>query len=156
MQKSYMVKANTLQKRWYLIDAENQAPGRIAVTIATILMGKHRPWYTPHIDCGDFVIVTNIDKMKPTGKKLQKKVYYTWSYYPGGLKKTLMKDVMSKHPERILISAVRRMMPKTYLARHMLRKLKIYSGPNHPHAAQCPVVWKNDEKVTMKEVLANG
>lgn len=156
MQKSYMVKGNSLKKNWYLFDAENQVMGRLAVTIANILMGKHRPWYTPHIDTGDFVIITNVEKMKITGKKREEKVYYTWSYYPGGLKQHNMGDMMQQHPDRLLYMAVRRMMPKSPMGRKMMRKLKIYRGSKHPHTAQCPTVWKGDEKVTLKEVLVNG
>lgn len=152
MQKSYMINKNTLQKRWYLFDAENQILGRLAVQIATILMGKHRPWYTPSVDTGDFVVVVNIEKIKTTGKKLEKNMYYFWSepIYPGGLKTKKMKELSS---EKLLRLAVKRMLPKTQLARRMLRKLKIYTGPNHPHTAQCPQAWKLTDKVTLKEVL---
>ena len=155
MQKCYMVKGETLTKKWYLMDADKQTLGKMAVEIATILMGKHRPWYTPHIDTGDFVVIINAEKFKVTGKKREDKKYYSWSGYPGGLKVKTMDDILETRPERIIRAAVRRMLPKTKLGRQMLKKLKIYVGENHPHEAQNPQVWKKDQKVTLKEVLVN-
>jgi len=142
LQRSYIA-PHDMKKQWYVIDAQNQVLGRMAVTIATILMGKHRPQYTPFLDTGDFVIVTNIEKVKITGTKRQKKIYYHWTGYPGGLRQNTFAELQKKHPEEPLLLAVRRMLPKTRLGRQMLTKLKVYEGPNHPHAAQCPKTWQN-------------
>lgn len=147
-----MAKANSVKKQWYLIDAENQVLGRMAVDIANILMGKHRPWYTPHIDTGDFVVVVNTEKLKVTGKKLAHNTYYSWSGYPGGLKAKKLEDVLQQEPARVLHLAVRRMLPKSKLGRRMLKKLKIYSGPNHPHSAQNVRVWNKHANITLQEV----
>lgn len=141
-QRSYIA-PHDMKKQWYVIDAQNQVLGRLAVTIATILMGKHRPQYTPFLDTGDFVIITNIDKVKITGTKSQRKIYYWWTGYPGGLRQNTYSELKKRHPEEPLYLAVRRMLPKTRLGRQMLKKLKVYVGPNHPHAAQCPTVWQN-------------
>ena len=135
----YQAKANELQKHWYLIDAENQVVGRLAAQIAPILMGKHRPTYTPHIDTGDYVIVTNVDKVVFTGKKWQQKFYQRYSGYPGGQRDEAAWKLFQRHPERILQLAIERMMPKNKIAVHMMAKLKLYCGPNHPHQAQCPI-----------------
>ena len=112
--------------------------GRIATEIATILMGKHRPEYTPHVDCGDFVVVTNCEKVLLTGRKAQQKVKTTYSGYPGGLKTRTYAQLLQRHPERLMEDAVRRMLPKNRLGRQMLKKLKVYAGPDHPHHAQQP------------------
>ncbi len=141
IQRSYIA-PHDLKKQWYIIDATDQVLGKLAIQIALILMGKHRPIYTPFLDTGDFVIVTNIEKVKVTGKKRERKVYYTWSGYPGGLKKQTFAELQHKHPEEPLYLAVRRMLPKSRLGHKMLKKLKVYVGPNHPHAAQCPKVWQ--------------
>lgn len=142
LQKSYIAPSN-LKREWYLMDATNQILGRLAVKIAMILMGKHHPQYTPFLDTGDFIIVTNVEKVKITGRKLKGKVYYWWSGYPGGLKKKTLEELQNKHPEDPLLLAVRRMLPKSRLGRQMLKKLKVYAGPNHPHAAQQPKVWQD-------------
>ncbi|MBU0616766.1 MAG: 50S ribosomal protein L13 [Planctomycetes bacterium] len=126
------------QRRWYVVDAKDQVLGRLAVRIATVLMGKHKPIYTPHVDCGDFVIVLNAGDVKLTGKKDEGIVYQRYSGYPGGQKVVPIKRMLERHPERVLYEAVRRMLPKNRLARRMLRKLKLYTGETHSHQAQNP------------------
>jgi large subunit ribosomal protein L13 len=133
-----MAKKGELPMRWHVIDATDQVVGRLAVQIATILRGKHRPEYTPHLDTGEFVIVVNAEKIRFTGKKLLTKSYQAYSHYPGGLKQVSARDMLAKHPERILLEAVRRMVPRNRLGRQQMTKLKIYAGPNHPHQAQQP------------------
>jgi large subunit ribosomal protein L13 len=133
-----MAKADTIEQGWHLIDATDQVVGRLAVTIANILRGKHRPVYTPHLDTGEYVIVINAEKVKFTGKKWEQKTYQAYSHYPGGLKVTSAQEVLNKHPERILEAAVRRMVPRTPLGRKQMEKLKVYAGPQHPHQAQQP------------------
>ena len=140
MPKSYMAKTGEIARQWHLIDASNQVVGRLAVEIARILVGKHRPEYTPHIDTGDFVVVVNCEKVKFTGNKMNTKTYQHFTGYPDGRKVRTVKEILAKKPELVLREAVRRMMPKTTLARHQLTKLKIYAGANHPHQAQQPQV----------------
>jgi large subunit ribosomal protein L13 len=137
--KCYQAKAHELAKHWYVIDAENAVVGRLAAQIAPILMGKHRPTYTPYLDTGDYVIVTNVDKVVFTGEKWRQKFYQRYSGYPGGQKEEAAWKLFERHPERILHLAVQRMMPKNKIGRHMLLKLKLYVGPDHPHQAQCPI-----------------
>jgi large subunit ribosomal protein L13 len=137
--KCYQAKTGELQKHWYLIDAENQVVGRLAAQIAPILMGKHRPTYTPHIDTGDYVIVTNVDKVVFTGDKWRQKTYQRYSGYPGGQRDEAAWKLFERQPERILQLAIERMMPKNKIGVHMMLKLKLYTGPNHPHQAQCPI-----------------
>lgn len=139
---TFMAKPATISRRWLLIDAADQVVGRLAVQIANILRGKHRPEYTPHTDTGEFVIVINADKLRFTGKKMQTKTYSWYTRYPGGLKTVLARDVMKNHPERILEEAVKRMVPRTKLGRQQMTKLKIYAGTSHPHQAQQPVEFK--------------
>jgi large subunit ribosomal protein L13 len=139
---TFMAKPGAIEQRWFLIDATDQVVGRLAVQIATILRGKHRPQYTPHFDTGEFVIVINAEKIRFTGKKWDDKVYQSYSHYPGGLKITKAKDVLAKHPERILIDAVRRMVPRNRLGRQQMTKLKVYAGGSHPHQAQQPQEFK--------------
>jgi large subunit ribosomal protein L13 len=134
----YQAKAGQLAKQWYLIDASGQVVGRLAAQIAPILMGKHRPTYTPHVDTGDYVIVTNVEKVVFTGKKWDQKQYQRYSGYPGGQRNEAAWTLFERRPERILELAIRRMMPKNRLGRHMLQKLKLYVGAEHPHQAQCP------------------
>jgi large subunit ribosomal protein L13 len=136
--KCYQAKAGELSHRWYVIDASGQVVGRLAAQIAPILMGKHRPTYTPHIDTGDYVIVTNVDKVVFTGNKWQEKTYQRYSGYPGGQRDEAAWKLFQRRPERILELAIQRMMPKNKLGRHMMDKLKLYTGPDHPHQAQCP------------------
>lgn len=135
---TFMAKKGQVSQRWFVIDATDQVVGRLAVRIATILRGKHRPEYTPHVDTGEFVVVINASKLRFTGKKLETKVYQSYSHYPGGLKKVSAKELMAKKPDRILKAAVQRMVPRTPLGRQMMTKLKIYAGSSHPHQAQQP------------------
>jgi large subunit ribosomal protein L13 len=137
-----MPKPDQISRRWLLIDATDQVVGRLAVQIANILRGKHRPEYTPHLDTGEFVIVINAEKVRFTGKKLQTKTYRWYTRYPGGLKVVQARDVLEKHPERILTEAVKRMVPRNKLGRQQMTKLKIYAGSSHPHQAQQPVEFK--------------
>lgn len=139
---TFMATPATVSRRWLVIDAKDQVVGRLAVTVANILRGKHRPEYTPHIDTGEFVIVVNADKVRFTGKKLQTKTYHWYTRYPGGYKTATAKEWMDKHPERILTEAVKRMVPRNRLGRAMMTKLKVYAGPTHPHQAQQPVELK--------------
>jgi large subunit ribosomal protein L13 len=137
---TFMAKQGDVPQNWHLIDAADQVVGRLAVRIATILRGKHRPEYTPHVDTGEFVIVVNVEKIKLTGKKWQTKSYQHYTRYPGGLKEVGALELREKHPERILLEAVRRMVPRNRLGRQQMTKLKIYAGPSHPHQAQQPKV----------------
>jgi len=139
--KSYMAKPGELIKKWYILDAEGKVLGRLAVEAATILRGKHRPTYTPHVDTGDHVIVINADKIVLTGNKLQKKNLIRHSGYPGGLKVTSYATVMSTRPELAVRKAIVGMLPHNRLGADMARKLKVYSGPDHPHQAQLPEAW---------------
>jgi large subunit ribosomal protein L13 len=127
-----------LERKWYLVDATDVPLGRLASQVAKILMGKHKPTYTPHVDTGDFVIIINASKVKLTGKKLDQKIYYRYSGYPGGLKERTAREMLQKHPERVIKLAVKRMLPKTRLGAKMLKKLKIFTGPEHIHEAQKP------------------
>jgi large subunit ribosomal protein L13 len=140
--KTYHAKHEDMVKDWYLIDAEGQVLGRLASEIARRLRGKHKPIYTPYVDTGDFVIVVNAGKVSLTGKKMSDKVYYHHSGYPGGLKETSVGKMLQDNPEKVLLFAVRGMLPKNSLGRKMLKKLKIYTGNDHPHEAQCPQVIK--------------
>src|SRR5262245_47180172 len=135
---TFMAKPGEVEQRWFVVDATDQVVGRLAVRIANILRGKHRPEYTPHIDTGEYVIVINAARIKFTGKKWEQKTYQSYSHYPGGLKIVSARDVRDKHPERILETAVRRMVPRNRLGRQQMKKLKIYAGPSHPHQAQQP------------------
>ncbi len=137
---TYMAKKETVERRWFVIDAAGKPLGRTAVKAATILRGKHRPEYTPHVDCGEFVIIINADKAVLTGKKLENKYYYHHSGYIGGLKKIQYKTLMQNRPEKAMELAVRRMLPDNTVGRKTLTRLKIYAGPEHRHEAQKPVV----------------
>ncbi|MCS7166436.1 MAG: 50S ribosomal protein L13 [Gemmatales bacterium] len=153
---SYMAKPGEVERRWYLVDATNQVVGRLAVVLARILLGKHKPQYTPHVDTGDFVVVVNAEKVRFTGKKWDQ-VYYEWfSGYPGGRKLRSAKEMLRRNPTKILREAVRRMLPKNKLARRQLRKLKIYAGPNHPHQAQQPVPLPITDKTWAPPVPQHG
>jgi len=138
MIKTFIAKKEDVQRDWYVIDATDKVLGRMASRIAMILQGKTKPIYTPHVDTGDFVVVTNAEKIKLTGNKMKEKVYYTHSGYPGGFKEIPIKKWMEKHPDRIVTLAVKRMLPKTKLGSAMLKKLKVYAGPDHSHEAQQP------------------
>lgn len=139
---TFMAKKGQLPQRWFVIDATDRVVGRLAVQIATILRGKHRPEYTPHVDTGEFVVVINAEKLRFTGKKLETKTYQAYTHYPGGLKTVSAKNLMATKPDRILRAAVKRMVPRTPLGRQMMTKLKIYAGPSHPHQAQQPEALK--------------
>ena len=136
--RSYCAKPGEVEQRWYHVDAADQVLGRLAVKVATVLMGKHKPTYTPHVDTGDFVVITNAARVRVTGSKAQTMSYPRYSYYPGGYKEIPYERMMQDHPERIVREAVRRMLPKSTLGRHMLAKLKVYACEDHPHAAQQP------------------
>jgi large subunit ribosomal protein L13 len=137
-QRSYQAKAGDLKPNWHLVDADGQNLGRMANKIAVLLMGKHKPGYTPHVDTGDFVVVTNCEKVVVTGRKSRQKEYQEYSGYPSGRKVLTFDEQIARNPEKVVRLAVRRMLPKTKLGRHMLGKLKIYTGPEHPHIAQRP------------------
>lgn len=139
-----MAKPGEIAQRWFVIDATDLVVGRLAVQIANILRGKHRPEYTPHLDTGEFVIVINASKIRFTGKKWDTQTYEWYSHYPGGLKSVKARDVRENHPERILQEAVKRMVPRNRLGRRQMTKLKIYAGPQHPHQAQQPQELKLD------------
>ncbi len=136
--KSYMARPSSVERRWHLIDAEGRTLGRLASEIAQLLRGKNKPQYTPHVDTGDFVVVVNAERVVVTGKKAEQRVYRRHSGYPGGMKETSYEQMLARKPTEILRKAVYGMMPKTRLARQQFRKLKIYAGPEHPHAAQSP------------------
>ena len=137
--KTYSVKPDDIEKKWILIDAENMVVGRLAAVIATRLRGKHLPTFTPHMDCGDHVVVINADKVKFTGKKMGDKKYYRHTGYPGGIKETTPEKIMEgKFPERVVEMAVKRMLPRGPLGRQQLTNLKVYAGSEHPHEAQSP------------------
>ena len=136
--KTFTAKAGQVQQGWYVVDAQDKVLGRLAVQIATRLRGKHKPEYSPHIDTGDFIVVVNAAKLRVTGRKDERKVYYRHSGYPGGLKETNFKKLQAKKPTRVLQLAVKGMLPKGPLGYAMLRKLKVYAGATHPHSAQQP------------------
>ncbi len=137
-QKTYLAKKEEVQRKWYVVDATGKPLGRLAREIAVILRGKNKPTYTPHVDTGDFVVVINAEKVALTGNKLNDKFYYHHTGYMGNLRSMSAKDMLKKHPEDVVRLAVRGMMPKGVLGRHMLKKLKVYRGPEHPHTAQKP------------------
>lgn len=136
--KTYYAKPGEVEREWLLVDAEDMVLGRLATQVAQILKGKTKPTYTPHVDVGDFVIVINAEKIRLTGNKADQKNYYSHSGYQGGLKETSFKDMLAKHPERVIEKAVKGMLPKNTLGRAMGMKLKVYAGSEHPHAAQNP------------------
>lgn len=136
--KTYMAKGETVERKWYIVDAEGMVLGRLASQVAAILRGKHKPIFTPHVDTGDHVIIINADKVVLTGNKLIDKVYYHHTGYPGGLRETKYRDLMKNKPEFAVYEAIRRMMPKGPLGRQMLKKVRIYRGTEHGHAAQQP------------------
>lgn len=138
MQKSYYPKAGELTQQWHIVDASGQNLGRLASRIATVLMGKHRADYTPGVDMGDYVIVTNCGQLVVTGNKLEDKTYYRHSGYPGGLTETTLRRMLVTHPDRVITFAVRGMLPHTKQGRQLIKKLKVYAGAEHPHAPQNP------------------
>ena len=140
--KTYTPKPEDIQREWLVVDAKDQTLGRLATQIANLLHGKHKPMFTPNIDVGDYVIVINCDKVRVTGRKLDQERYYWHTGYPGGLRSRSLRDQMEKYPERVIESAVRGMLPKNKLGRQMIKKMKVYKGDSHPHAAQKPKVFE--------------
>ena len=149
--KTYSARRDDLEARWYVIDAEGQVLGRLATQVATILRGKHKPTFTPHMNCGDFVVVVNADKVDVTGNRLDQKMYYRHSQYPGGLRQETLRQALQKHPERVIERAVKGMIPHNRLGDDILHRLKVYAGPQHPHQAQNPIPWAQP---TAESVLA--
>lgn len=139
--KSYIAKPQEVERKWYVLDAEGKTLGRLASEAASILRGKKKPIYTPHVDTGDYVIIVNAEKIEVTGKKRKEKIYKRHTGYPGGLKEITFEKLLEKNPEEILRHAVKGMLPKGPLGREMAKKLKVYAGPDHKHAAQKPEVW---------------
>lgn len=139
MNKTHVTKPAEVERQWFVVDAEGQTLGRLASEIAKIIKGKHKPIYSPSVDCGDYVIVINAEKIKVTGRRLDQKKYYRHSGYTGGLTEITLRDQLDKYPTRVLDSAVRGMLPKNSLGRKMAKKLKLYAGSEHPHKAQQPV-----------------
>ena len=138
--QTYMANPDKIERKWYVVDAEGCTLGRLASGVASVLRGKNKPQFTPHVDTGDYVIVVNADKIKVTGKKLEQKIYYNHSDYVGGMKETTLKEMLAKKPERVIELAVKGMLPKGPLGREMYTKLFVYAGPDHKHAAQKPEV----------------
>ena len=138
--KTFMASPATINRKWYVVDATDQTLGRLASEVAKVLRGKNKAIFTPHMDCGDYVIVVNAEKVKVTGKKLDQKIYYHHSDYVGGMKETKLKDKLAKKPEEVIELAVKGMLPKGPLGRQMYKKLFVYAGPDHKHAAQKPEV----------------
>ena len=144
--KTYMANPDKIERKWYVVDAAGHTLGRLASEVASVLRGKNKPIYTPHIDTGDYVIIVNADKVKVTGKKLDQKIYYNHSAYVGGMKETTLKDMLAKKPEYVINHAVKGMLPKGPLGRQMLKKLHVYAGENHLHEAQKPEVLEIKER----------
>ncbi len=142
MQKTYYPKAKEITRDWYVVDANDQNLGRLASNIAQILIGKHKPTFTPGVDVGDFVVVVNAERITVTGNKMDEKIYYRHSGYPGGLKEISLRDQLDRYPERVIRSAVWGMLPHNKLGRKLLNKLKVYAGPEHPHVSQQPKLLK--------------
>lgn len=138
--KTHVTKMADVEHKWFVVDAEGQTLGRLSTQIAAILRGKHKPTFSPAVDCGDYVVVLNADKFKVTGKRLDQKMYYKHSGYPGGLSEISLRDQMVKFPTRPIELAVKGMLPKNKLGRRMFKKLKVYTGTEHPHEAQNPVI----------------
>ncbi len=137
---TYMPNASQIERKWYVVDAEGQTLGRLSAEVAKVLRGKNKPIFTPHADCGDYVIVVNAEKIKVTGKKLDQKVYYHHSDYVGGMKETTLREMLNTHPDRVIEHAVKGMLPKGPLGRQMYTKLFVYAGPDHKQQAQKPEV----------------
>jgi len=138
VKRTYVTKSEDVQRDWYVVDARGQTLGRLASEVAQIVRGKHKPIYSPSVDVGDYVIVVNADQVRVTGRKLDQKMYYRHSGYPGGLKEVSLRRMLKEHPTRVIEHAVRGMLPKNRLGRKMVKKLKVYAGPAHPHEAQQP------------------
>ncbi|MEM7330755.1 MAG: 50S ribosomal protein L13 [Chloroflexota bacterium] len=140
--KTFVTKPAEVERKWVIVDAEGQTLGRLATQIAVLLRGKHKPIYSPHVDCGDYVVVINAEKIQVTGRRLDQKQYYRHSGYPGGLRQISLRDQLEKHPTRPVELAVKGMLPKNRLGRKMIKKLKVYAGADHPHEAQQPELYK--------------
>lgn len=140
--KTFVTKPAEVERSWYVVDAEGQTLGRLATQIAVLLRGKHKPIFSPSVDCGDYVIVVNAEKIQVTGRRLDQKKYYRHSGYPGGLSEISLRDQLAKYPTRVIETAVRGMLPKNKLGRKMFKKMKVYAGPEHPHEAQQPVAFE--------------
>ena len=138
--KTFMASPATIERKWYVVDATGHTLGRLASEVAKVLRGKNKPIFTPHMDCGDYVIIVNADKVNVSGKKLDQKIYYNHSDYVGGMKETTLREMMAKKPEKVMELAVKGMLPKGPLGRAMIKKLHVYAGPEHNHAAQKPEV----------------
>jgi len=138
--KTFMASPATIDRKWYVVDAQGQTLGRLASEVAKVLRGKNKPIYTPHVDCGDYVVIVNADKIVVTGKKLDQKIYYHHSGWIGGMKETTLREMLQKKPEQVVELAVKGMLPKGTLGRQMYTKLHVYAGAEHPHAAQKPEV----------------
>ena len=138
MKKTYVTREEDVQREWYVVDASGQTLGRLAARVASVLRGKHKPTYSPSVDVGDFVVVVNAEKVHVTGRKLDQKLYYRHSGYPGGLKEITLRNLLQRHPNRVIEHAVRGMLPKNRLGRQVFRHLKVYAGSEHPHEAQQP------------------
>ncbi|HJP33759.1 MAG TPA: 50S ribosomal protein L13 [Candidatus Latescibacteria bacterium] len=136
--KSYTPRAGDIERRWFVVDADGKTLGRLASQIAHVLRGKHKPTYSPHMDLGDHIVVINAEKVRVTGRKAEQKVYHRHTGYPGGLRTTTYEEMLNKHPERIIRTAVKGMMPNNILGRQMFKKLRVYAGPDHDHVAQQP------------------
>jgi large subunit ribosomal protein L13 len=155
--KTYSAKRAELEARWYVIDAENMVLGRLASQVATILRGKHKPTFTPHMNGGDFVIVVNAEKVAVTGNRLDQKLYYRHSQYPGGLKIETLRQALERHPERVIERAVKGMLPRNRLGEDIRLRLKVYAGPTHPHQAQKPEPWTTptpEEMIARQQAVA--
>lgn len=149
--KTYSAKRYEIDPRWYVVDAEGQVLGRVASTVATILRGKHKPMFTPHLNCGDYVIVVNAAKVDVTRNRRDQKIYYRHSQYPGGLKQETLRQALARHPERVIERAVKGMIPHNRLGADILSRLKVYAGSEHPHQAQKPQPWAPP---TAEQILA--
>ena len=154
--KTYSPKAKDIKREWWVVDAADKTLGRMTSQVAKLLMGKHKPIYAPHIDTGDYVVIINAAKVKVTGKKAEQKVYYRHSGYPGGLKSTTFKEVINSHPTRAVEHAVKGMLPKNRLGRAMFKKLRVYSGSEHPHQAQIPFCHPGESKLRAKQGGSEG
>jgi len=150
---TYSARASELEPRWYVIDAQDMVLGRLASQIAQILRGKHKPTFTPNQNCGDFVIVINAAKVAVTGKRLDQKMYYHHSGYPGGLRTETLRQVLARHPDRAIQSAVKGMLPHNRLGDAIMARLKIYGGPHHPHQAQQPIPWESPTPETYSDIV---
>jgi large subunit ribosomal protein L13 len=150
--RTHAVKASEIERKWLVVDAEGKTLGRLATEIAGVLIGKHKAQFSRHLDTGDFVVVVNAEKVVLTGNKLTQKFYYRHSGYPGGFRKVMLRDMLAAHPDRVIIHAVKGMVPRNRLGVDMLRKLKVYAGPDHPHAAQKPVPWQVGEPIAPQTV----